>query len=39
MVLMARREPLSVKKHKAIAGTLGAARFPVATRPVQVYPV
>ena len=39
MVLMPRREPLLVKKHKAIAYTLGAAGFPVATRPVKVHPV
>jgi small conductance mechanosensitive channel len=25
--------------HKTIADTLGAAGFPVATRPVKVYPV
>ena len=39
MALMSRREPLLVKKHKAIAYTLGAASFPLATRPVKVYPV
>jgi hypothetical protein len=39
MVLMSRREPLLVKKHKAIADTLGTADLPVATRPVKVYPV
>jgi len=25
--------------NKAIAGTLGAAGFPVATRPVKIHPV
>ena len=36
---MSRRDPLLVKKLKAIAGTLGATGFPVATGPVKVYPV